>query len=109
MYPAERTQGADSGAAAAVPPAIYTCPMHPEVPQDHPGTCPKCGMTLEPVIPELDQEDDPERKDLSRRFWWTLPLTVIVTALAMFGQRLGGFAPVTQTYIELVLALPIVL
>ena len=109
MYPAERTQGADSGAAAAVPPAIYTCPMHPEVRQDHPGTCPKCGMTLEPVIPELDQGDDPERKDLSRRFWWTLPLTVIVTALAMFGQRLGGLAPATQTYIELVLALPIVL
>jgi Cu+-exporting ATPase len=98
---------------AAITPAatgtIYTCPMHPEIRQDHPGNCPKCGMTLEPVIPELDANDNQELKDFSRRFWTTLPLTVIVTVLAMFGHRLGLLDPRTQTWVELVLSLPIVL
>lgn len=88
---------------------IYTCPMHPEIRQDHPGNCPKCGMTLEPVIPELEEEDNPELKDFQRRFWWTLPLTVVVTVLAMFGHDLGWLAIRTQTWVELVLSLPIVL
>ena len=48
---------------------VYTCPMHPEIRQDHPGTCPKCGMTLEPVMPSLDDEEDPELRDFQRRFW----------------------------------------
>ena len=99
--------------SAAVPmeaPAgtIYTCPMHPEVQQDHPGNCPKCGMSLEAVIP-LDEEDNSELKDFQRRFWWTLPLTVVVTILAMFGHRLGWFDMKTQTWVELVLSLPVVL
>ena len=99
--------------SAAVPmeaPAgtIYTCPMHPEVQQDHPGNCPKCGMSLEPVIP-LDEEDNSELIDFQRRFWWTLPLTVVVTILAMFGHRLGWFDMKTQTWVELVLSLPVVL
>nr|WP_306581054.1 copper-translocating P-type ATPase [Dokdonella sp.] len=87
---------------------IYTCPMHPEVQQDHPGNCPKCGMTLEPIIP-LDAEDNHELLDFQRRFWWTLPLTVIVTVLAMFGHRLGWFDMAAQSWIELVLSLPVVL
>lgn len=87
---------------------IYTCPMHPEVQQDHPGNCPKCGMSLEAVIP-LDEEDNSELKDFQRRFWWTLPLTVVVTILAMFGHRLGWFDMKTQTWVELVLSLPVVL
>ncbi|NPY25454.1 heavy metal-binding domain-containing protein, partial [Pseudomonas aeruginosa] len=61
--------------------------MHPEIRQDHPGTCPKCGMTLEPLLPDLD-DDNPELRDFSRRFWWTLPLTLVVLALAMLGERL---------------------
>jgi Cu+-exporting ATPase len=88
---------------------IYTCPMHPEIRQDHPGSCPKCGMALEPVMPNLEDEENPELKDFSRRFWWTLPLTVIVTALAMLGHRLGWFEGHTQSWIELTLSLPIVL
>lgn len=88
---------------------IYTCPMHPEIRQDHPGNCPKCGMALEPLIPELNEEENPELKDFSRRFWWTLPLTVVVTVLAMFGHRLQLMAMSTQTWVELVLASPIVL
>ena len=70
---------ASSREAPATPAGtIYTCPMHPEVRQDHPGNCPICGMSLEPVIP-LDDEENHELADLQRRFWWTLPLTVIVT------------------------------
>lgn len=89
--------------------AIYICPMHPEVRQDHPGNCPKCGMALEPEMPTLDDEENPELRDFRRRFWWTLPLTVIVTVLAMFGHRFHWFEANTQSWIELVLSLPIVL
>ncbi|RQS25855.1 heavy metal-binding domain-containing protein, partial [Burkholderia sp. Bp8990] len=64
---------------------IYTCPMHPEIRQDHPGQCPKCGMTLEPILPSVDEGENPELVDFRRRFWWTLPLTAIVFVLAMFG------------------------
>jgi len=94
--------------AAAPAGTIYTCPMHPEVRQDHPGTCPICGMALEPIIP-LDAEDNHELKDFQRRFWWTLPLTIVITVLAMLGHRLGWFAMATQSWIELVLSLPVVL
>ncbi|KQW52305.1 copper-transporting ATPase [Pelomonas sp. Root662] len=88
---------------------IYTCPMHPEIRQDHAGNCPKCGMTLEPVLPSLDDEANPELESFKRRFWWTLPLTVVVTLLAMFGHSLGWFDMARQSWIELVLTLPIVL
>ncbi len=88
---------------------IYTCPMHPEVRQDHPGTCPKCGMTLEPVLPNLDDDDNPELRDFSRRFWWTLPLTATVFVIAMFGYRLGWMDPAVGSWVEMVLSIPIAL
>jgi Cu+-exporting ATPase len=88
---------------------VYTCPMHPEIRQDRPGNCPKCGMTLEPVMPSMDDEANPELADFTHRFWWTLPLTVIVTVLAMFGHQLGWMAMGTQSWVELVLSVPIVL
>jgi Cu+-exporting ATPase len=88
--------------------AIYTCPMHPEIRQDHPGNCPICGMTLEPAVPTLDDDEDPELASFTRRFWWTLPLTVVVTTLAMFGHQLGWFDMATQSWIELTLSLPVV-
>ncbi len=88
---------------------LYTCPMHPEIRQDHPGDCPKCGMTLEPALPSLGDEANPELADFTRRFWWTLPLTVVVTTLAMFGHRLGLMAMGTQSWLELLLTMPIVL
>ena len=90
--------------------AIYTCPMHPEIRQDHPGNCPKCGMTLEPVMPNLEDDDEnPELDSFTRRFWWTLPLSVVVTTLAMFGHRLAWFDMATQSWIELALSAPVVL
>ena len=96
-------------AAEATPGTIYTCPMHPEIRQDRPGNCPKCGMTLEPVLPEIDEAENPELVDFKHRFWWTLPLTIVVTIMAMFGHRLGWFDMARQSWFELVLTLPIVL
>ena len=110
-YLAQQKPAADTAtpAPAPTPGTIYTCPMHPEIRQDHPGNCPICGMSLEPVMPGLDDDENPELADFTRRFWWTLPLTVVVTLLAMFGHRLGWFSMAVQSWIELVLALPIVL
>ena len=88
---------------------VYVCPMHPEIRRDRPGNCPICGMTLEPLVASLTDDENPELADFRRRFWWTLPLTVVVTILAMFGHGLGWFAPGTQTWVELVLSAPIVL
>ena len=103
------------GMPSASPPqpgsaTVYTCPMHPEIRRDRPGSCPKCGMTLEPLIPQASADDDnPELRDFSRRFWWTLPLTVVITTLAMTGHRFGLMDPARQSWLELVLALPVVL
>ncbi|HLD64748.1 MAG TPA: heavy metal-binding domain-containing protein, partial [Pseudomonas sp.] len=94
---------------AADPTALYTCPMHPEIRRAGPGTCPKCGMALEPVIPELEEKENPELADFSRRFWWTLPLTLVVTALAMLGHSLSLFHGAAQNWVELALATPVTL
>ncbi len=88
---------------------VYTCPMHPEVRQDHPGACPKCGMALEPEMPSLEEGDSPELKDFRRRFAWTFPLTIIVAVLAMAGDRLPWIGMDAQSWIEFVLTLPVVL
>ncbi len=102
----------DAEATAATPAADteYTCPMHPEVRQFGPGSCPKCGMALEPVLPDLDaEEDDSEYRDFRRRFWGSLPLTLIVVVLAMAGHLFGGLSPTARSWLELALAAPIVL
>ncbi len=104
--PAEALESADPPVAAGT---IYTCPMHPEVRQDHPGACPKCGMALEPEMPSLEDGESPELVDFRRRFWWTLPLTVAVAALAMLGPYLHLFDMGTQSWIELALSVPVVL
>jgi P-type Cu+ transporter len=102
---------ASPAAPSETPPTgtIYTCPMHPEIRQDHDGSCPKCGMALEPEMPSLEDGDNPELADFKQRFIWTLPLTIIVTVLAMVGHRLQWFEMTTQSWIELALSLPIVL
>ena len=89
--------------------ATYTCPMHPEVRQQGPGVCPKCGMALEPEMPSLEEGENPELVDFRRRFWWTLPLTAAVFILAMFGHRLfPQMSASARSWTELVLATPVV-
>ena len=66
-------------------------------------------MTLEPLIPELEADDSQELVDFQHRFWWTLPLTVLVTLLAMVGHRVNFFEMTTQSWIEFTLSLPVVL
>lgn len=87
----------------------YTCPMDPEIVQKGPGTCPICGMALEPMQPTLNDAPNPELVDFSYRFWMTLPLTLIVFALAM-GSHIHAFIPQhIQPWIELVLSIPVIL
>lgn len=94
---------------AADPGAWYTCPMDPEVRQIGPGTCPKCGMALEPEAPSLEEAENPELIDFSRRFWWTLPFSFAVFVLAMFGHGRDWVPEDWQNWIELLLAAPVVL
>ena len=86
----------------------YTCPMHPEIVRDAPGHCPICGMALEPMLPSAEDEEIPELRDFSRRFWWTLPLTIAVLGLAMLGHRTDALSPTERSWIELVLSIPVV-
>ncbi len=110
LHSAHDAHEADDEPAAGVPAGtIYTCPMHPEVRQDHPGSCPKCGMALEPEQPALEEAENPELADFKRRFWWTLPFTVTVVVLAMAGHHYRWFEPSVQNWIELVLSLPVAL
>jgi Cu+-exporting ATPase len=106
---AAETAAPTMGSAPNAASVIYTCPMHPEIRQSHPGACPKCGMALEPELPSVEEDENPELADFRRRFLWTLPLTIIVTALAMFGHQLGWFEMATQSWIELALSSPVVL
>lgn len=66
----------------------YTCPMHLEIQQDHPGDCPKCGMALEPME-ATGEEDDSELRDMTRRFWIGLGVTLPVFIIAMGGHIPG--------------------
>src|SRR5712692_7695189 len=102
--------------AAAAPPAAsakgarYTCPMHPEIVQIGPGTCPICGMALEPMDVFAEVEADPEYDSMLRRFWVSAALSLPVLLLAMFGDLLGiRLAPSVRNWIEFVLATPVVL
>ena len=79
----------------------YTCPMHPEIRQKGPGVCPKCGMALEPEMPSMEEGENPELTDFRRRFWWTLPLTIVVFVL--------GMAHLGPNWLQMVLATPVVL
>ena len=89
--------------------SIYTCPMHPEIRQDHAGVCPKCGMGLEPMLPSDDEMENIELIDFRRRFVWTLPLSIITFGLAMVGPYLRWIDTGVRDWIELVLSVPVVL
>ncbi|MEE8098568.1 MAG: heavy metal translocating P-type ATPase [Hyphomicrobium sp.] len=110
--PARYLDPKESQREAVAPDAIYTCPMHPEVRQVGPGSCPICGMALEPVDVTAEQGPNPELVDMTRRFWIALVLTIPVFALEM-GQHLMGLGHLvgqtTSNWIQLVLATPVVL
>src|SRR5438045_5202960 len=94
---------------------IYTCPMHPEIEQDHPGACPKCGMTLEPkTVGAGDEEEQKEARSLSRKFWIALGLTIPVLIIAMGhaipGLHIDSIIPKQiAKWIEFALTTPVVL
>ena len=98
---------------AAVPEGtIYTCPMHPQIRQVGPGSCPICGMALEPEVASLDAPPNPELADMTRRFWIGLGLSLPAVVLEMGGHLAGGHGLIDQApsnWIQLVFATPVVL
>ncbi len=97
--------------AEVVEGALYTCPMHPEIQQEGPGTCPICGMALEPMMVTAEAGPNPELVDFTRRFWIGLVLTLPVFILEMGGHVLGIHLLETglSNWVQLVLATPVVL
>lgn len=90
---------------------IYTCPMHPEIRQVGPGSCPICGMALEPDVVSLDAPPNPELADMTRRFWIGLALALPAIVLEMGGHLVGGHGlidPTLSNWIQLVFATPVV-
>jgi Cu+-exporting ATPase len=96
----------------AAPGGQWTCPMHPEIVRDGPGSCPICGMALEPRLVTADEDRNPELADMTRRFWVSLAATVPLLVLAM-GSMLPALAhvvpPGVRSWVELALASPVVL
>ena len=90
---------------------IWTCPMHPQIRQIGPGSCPICGMALEPLEPSLEDGPNPELIDMSRRFWvgavLSVPLVVLTLGAEIFGWQLVEMS--TSVWIQLALATPVVL
>jgi Cu+-exporting ATPase len=103
----------DAAAAPNVTPeTIYTCPMHPEIRQRGPGSCPICGMALEPEVIAANAGTSPELADMTRRFWIGLTLTVPVFALEMashLGNLHAWVSQQTTNWIQLILATPVAL
>jgi Cu+-exporting ATPase len=95
----------------APPGTIYTCPMHPDVRQDHPGPCPECGMALEPMTPPGEgEEEDVELKNMTRRFWTSVVLAAPLLVIAMGHEAGLALMPDgVRVWVELVLATPVVL
>ncbi|HJT71503.1 MAG TPA: heavy metal translocating P-type ATPase [Terriglobales bacterium] len=87
----------------------YTCPMHPEIIRDAPGSCPICGMALEPRTVTSTVQDNPELRDMSRRFWASTVLTVPLLVVAMAGMSFAVPANRWLPWVELLLATPVVL
>jgi P-type Cu+ transporter len=99
--------------AAAVPEGtVYTCPMHPEVRQIGPGSCPICGMALEPEMPTAEPAENAELADMTRRFWIGLALTLPLFAIEMGSHLTGSHSWLghrATNWIELMLATPVVI
>jgi Cu+-exporting ATPase len=95
----------------ATPGAMWTCPMHPEIRQEGPGTCPICGMALEPEEPSAEDAPNPELVDFTRRTWVAgmlcVPLLIVSMGAEMLGLRI--VPPALSPWVQLVVAAPIVL
>jgi Cu+-exporting ATPase len=93
--------------------AEYTCPMHPEIRQKGPGSCPICGMALEPVTVTLEEGPNEELQDMTRRFWWsvaiTAPILAFMVAEFLPGHLLHRLPAGWLNWIEFALATPVVL
>jgi cation transport ATPase len=104
---------AGMAAAQAAEATIWTCPMHPEIRRDKPGSCPICGMALEPLLVTAESGPSPELTDMTRRFWIGLALAAPVFVLEMGGHLFPALHHVVPTrtsiLIQLVLATPVVL
>ncbi|WP_268247504.1 copper-transporting P-type ATPase, partial [Asticcacaulis endophyticus] len=90
---------------------LYTCPMHPQIRQEGPGACPICGMALEPEVITLNEPDNHELKDMTRRLWIATALSIPVAVLAM-GAHVGisKYVPeTTSLWIQMILATPVAL
>lgn len=111
--PVRYLSAGDKEAMVAQPGAIWTCPMHPEVRQDHPGPCPICGMALEPELVTADTGPSGELLDMSRRFWIAVLLTIPVFVLEMGSHlfpALHNLVPARMSgWLQLALATPVVL
>ena len=112
-YPERYLTEKATGALPPVPEGtIYTCPMHPQIRQIGPGSCPICGMALEPAVVTADEPANPELADFTRRFRVGLALALPVLFLSMAGPMLGLgrlMTPQTSNWIQLALASPVVL
>ena len=90
---------------------IWTCPMHPQIRQMGPGSCPICGMALEPLEPSLDDQPNPELVDMSRRLWisaaLSVPLVILTLGAEIFGWTLVPMS--VSIWVQLALATPVVL
>src|SRR2546428_8767538 len=107
---ARRSGATASGAASDEKKVRYTCPMHPEIIQIGPGSCPICGMALEPMDVFAEVEADPEYDSMRLRFWVSAALALPVLLLSMLGESLGlHLAPQVRNAIEFFLATPVVL
>ncbi len=97
----------------AAPGTMWTCPMHPEVRQDHPGACPICGMALEPETVSADDGPSAELVDMTRRFWIGLALTVPILVLAMGGHLIPALHHLVSikasAWAQFMLATPVVI
>lgn len=110
--PGRYTAGREAAMAEPVEGAIWTCPMHPEIQRPGPGSCPICGMALEPLMPEATSGPSAEYRDMRLRFWVGLLLALPVLALEMGGHLTGLHQVVgrqTSNWIQMLLATPVVL
>jgi len=110
VLPQQDTQAAKRSPAGGK----YTCPMHPEIVQEGPGSCPKCGMALVPMVPAAGaEEENAELRDMTRRFWVSAVLSAPLVVLAMapyFGfVEPFGLAPKLRAYVEFILGTPVIL